>query len=87
MKARCDKCNIMARWNYMLSHNDDAGYYCDDCVPRGCSCNLDPDTNTEDRDEFGRLLPCCEYHYSDDGYDDDKPLDDSDRYGEYYDDE
>jgi len=44
---------------------------CDDCVPRGCSCNMEPkdgdwesadDSNWEyTLDENGRHLPCCEW--------------------------
>lgn len=44
------------------------GYYCDEHVPRGCSCNIDPDTDIEDVDEQGRLLPCCEYGYTPGGH-------------------
>ena len=46
-------------------------FYCDGCVPRGCSCNAEPidgDMDNEDpgnwrqaTDEQGRELPCCEY--------------------------
>ncbi len=55
-------------------------YYCDVCVSRGCSCNWDPDTDIEDKDEAGRSLPCCEYDYSEEGYNDDRPFNDSDKY-------
>jgi hypothetical protein len=44
---------------------------CDDCVPRKCSCNIEPkdgdwesidDGNWEyAMDENGRHLPCCEW--------------------------
>ncbi len=43
-------------------------YYCDNCVPRGCSCNIDPDTLEEDKDHLGRLYPCCEYWFDDQGF-------------------
>jgi hypothetical protein len=80
MKIRC-KCNQLAVWKYAPS--DSGGgypYFCEDCVSRGCSCNIDPDTDIEYRDEAGRLVPCCEYYYSETGYDNDKVLDDSDLY-------
>lgn len=34
------KCNCgnIAQWLYMPSFNE-YPFYCDDCVPRGCSCN------------------------------------------------
>lgn len=87
MKIRCCKCNAMADWMYMPSCEDRDTYYCGDHVSRGCSCNIDPETDIEDKDESGRLLPCCEYNYSEDGYDNDKTLDDSDKYDdESYDD-
>ena len=70
VKVRCDKCHAkIATWNYMPR---EFGYYCDDCVPRGCSCNLLGDENDESRiedtDEQGRLLPCCEFEYSRNGW-------------------
>src|ERR1035441_3790019 len=38
LKALCDKgCKKIAVWWYMPS--DGHGNYCDDCIPRGCSCN------------------------------------------------
>lgn len=51
------KCGKPAVWLYMPGD----GQYCDDCVSRGCSCNIDYETGLEDTDELGRLLPCCEY--------------------------
>lgn len=38
MKIKCDKCNAIATWIYMPSDGD--GQCCDNCVPRGCSCNF-----------------------------------------------
>lgn len=36
MKKYCDSCKIkVAMWGYMPGKGD----YCEDCVPRGCSCN------------------------------------------------
>jgi len=79
MKEKCMKCGALAIWIYMPS---DGNYnYCDDCVPRGCSCNfscdedanliLDEETNefVQDKDEQGRLLPCCEYDFFEYGID------------------
>lgn len=51
------------------------GLACDECVPRGCSCNTVPkegiDPNSDDwhdpenweeiLDDNGRRLPCCEW--------------------------
>ncbi len=63
-------CGAEAKWHYCP---DDGGGerqrdYCDDCVLRGCSCNIiiDKDGNyTTDshKDKQGRDLPCCEYDY------------------------
>ena len=74
LKDYCD-CGKIATWLYMPSysgpqHND---FYCDECVPRGCSCNLEcKDGNCDNQatdnwyqpiDEQGRKYPCCEYFY------------------------
>lgn len=63
------KCGNKAVWFHMPG----SGRYCDDCVPRGCSCNEEPtdgdweNPNVENwkeiTDEQGRLFPCCEYFY------------------------
>ena len=38
-KYKCD-CGKLATWVYMPSYRDsDNDFSCDDCVPRGCSCN------------------------------------------------
>lgn len=65
----CDTCNEKAVWYY----GPRTEQYCDDCVPRGCSCNLEPvdgdhhnldsDNWKEEVDDQGRLFPCCEYIY------------------------
>lgn len=60
-------CFAKAVWYYAPSHDGD-DYYCDKHVPRGCSCNIDPDTNIEDTDDQGRLLPCCEFDYEANGF-------------------
>lgn len=39
----CD-CGKMAKWDYVTSTQQKWNpYFCDDCVPRGCSCNNDYD--------------------------------------------
>ena len=70
MKKKCLKCNAIAAWVYMPG---DSNYsYCDNCVPRGCSCNFECDENgnlifdkdgkpIQFLDDQGRPLPCCEY--------------------------
>jgi len=64
MKTKCIKCkSAMAAWCYMPNAN--YGELCDNCVPRGCSCNIkDEETGEMYLDEQGRELPCCEYDYS-----------------------
>lgn len=82
MIARC-ACGKLATWHYMPSCSDDCdGFYCectrgmcDECVPRGCSCNLidgseNSTSDEEFRDDLGRLLPCCEWDEEPHGVDD-----------------
>ena len=38
MKDKCFNCNRDAVWSYMPGDE----YACDECVPRGCSCNFEP---------------------------------------------
>lgn len=55
----CDKCQSPAIWYYMPSSDIQ---YCDECVPRGCSCNIfDNESDEEYVDDFGRKYPCVEY--------------------------
>ena len=54
----CD-CGEKGTWLYMPKR-DCNGYYCDDCVPRGCVCNEEED-GTQSTDEQGRMFPCCEF--------------------------
>ncbi len=49
----CRICGALQAWCYMP---DPAEYYCDVCVPRGCSCMDD-----EGLDEHGREYPCIEF--------------------------
>lgn len=68
-KHKCSKCNKLATWYYApwstgkIEEND---YYYDNCVSRGCYYEL---TNNFNKDELGRLLPCCEYDDSQYGFD------------------
>ena len=49
---RCRKCEKkIATWIYMPATYEDELLACDDCVPRGCSCNDPGDTES----------PCCEW--------------------------
>lgn len=40
-KIKCQVCNKKdAVWCYMPGHSNGIDMFCDDCVPRGCSCNV-----------------------------------------------
>jgi hypothetical protein len=62
----CEECGKKAAWIYISGE-----LLCDKCVPRGCSCNMEPkDGNYENEDpnnweeptdEKGRKYPCCEW--------------------------
>jgi hypothetical protein len=69
-KMKCHKCKEEAQWCYS-PHPDPDNYYCDDCIPRGCSCMRDLETDEFLTDDLGRPWPCCEYDYCEEGYDDD----------------
>ena len=68
--ARCMTCGNLAVWELVPS--DSYGEYCDSCVPRGCSCNVidfaNPKARKQHRDDEGRLLPCCEYWFWEEGF-------------------
>lgn len=66
----CRECNELAVWMYMPSgeREDKDRFFCEEHVSRGCSCNIDPKTGEEDKDEQGRFYPCCEYYYNDKGF-------------------
>ena len=51
-----------ATWCYMPS------WYCacDECVPRGCSCNQD-ENGVDELDYDGQKMPCCEWWRTDYG--------------------
>ena len=75
MNKELCSCGEMAVWFYMPK----SGSYCDYCVPRGCSCNWypvseDSDELVEEKDEYGRSYPCCEYLYEATGFDNENPL-------------
>lgn len=74
----CNECLAKAVWVYAPSGDL---YFCDKHISRGCSCNIDPDSNVEDTDEQGRLVPCCEYDYSAIGFE--VPNCPEDKYDEY----
>lgn len=58
-------CGAVAAWYYMPDDRDADGRpcerqraYCEEHVPRGCSCSAD-----DGPDELGRALPCCEFQW------------------------
>lgn len=81
MKKRCFKCPAMAVWYYAPTPTANDSYYCDACVHRGCSCNLiaygDEEGSSDEqfKDDQGRLLPCCEYDYDQNGFEDESAND------------
>jgi len=65
MKIKCSKCKIVtAVWRYQPSDITPRPYYCDACIKRGCSCNVNSKTGMQNVDKNGRLFPCCEYSYN-----------------------
>lgn len=53
----CSVCKIKkAVWDYMPGYSSgESPYFCDDCVPRGCSCNhrhCDPSAYHPNLDDF-----------------------------------
>lgn len=68
-KATCEVCGALAVWQWAPA--DSFGDYCDDHVPRGCSCNAvdfeDP-SGPQHLDEWGRLRPCVEIEFDADGF-------------------
>lgn len=55
----------MAIWRYDPS--PDHWVLCDDCIERPCSCNLVDGELL--KDDNGRDLPCCEYSWNINGFD------------------
>lgn len=70
MKHACCQCSNFAIWWYQPSTDGDDKYryYCDDHIDRGCSCNIEYETGEQSIDDKGRLLPCCEYYFDEDGF-------------------
>ncbi len=70
MQYNCCVCHKKATWDYAPSvdvlqfFNK---FYCDEHVPRGCSCSTDEEGNYL-IDEQGRELPCVEYFYNEEGH-------------------
>lgn len=66
-RHRCMKCDgfKLATWCYAPTYKM---FFCDEHVPRGCTCQLDMDTDEPLLDEQNRELPCCEYDYCEDGF-------------------
>lgn len=70
--GRCHDCHWRyATWLYAPGIKN----CCDKCVPRGCSCTMEPkdgdyenespDNWEKQRDEQGREVPCCEWWQKD----------------------
>ena len=70
----CEKlnlCGFCLRRKAVWSYAPGLEYACDECVPRGCSCNMEPkddDYNNDAPDNWvervdakGRKYPCCEW--------------------------
>lgn len=67
MNDYCNTCAQIASWLYMPGGD----LACDECVPRGCSCNLEPKDGDYDNldpknwaeplDNKRRFFPCCEW--------------------------
>ncbi len=72
MKYTCEKCDALAVWFY--APGDSHGVFCEEHIERGCSCNVidwgidDDSDDNQQRDDQGRILPCCEYDYDADGW-------------------
>lgn len=73
--TKCFNCDKEATWFYAPGKEEDVA--CDDCVPRGCSCNLelksgvkeipyheginDAEDYYQPVDDLGREFPCIEW--------------------------
>jgi hypothetical protein len=80
-------CGKMAVWLY----GPDGTARCDDCVPRGCSCNRElkegidyespeaelPENWIELTDVRGRKYPCCEWLWDADGFESEDSVSDA----------
>ena len=64
-------------WIDLLSEYkiEENSYYCEDHIDRGCSCQLELDQEGNEipdsalKDDQVRELTCCEYDFSEDGFD------------------
>lgn len=72
-KVKCE-CGKDAVWLYLPATSFKRQlFYCDDCVPKGCSCNsypIDGDYENQNPDNWkvDEETPCVEYDYSEKGY-------------------
>jgi hypothetical protein len=68
----CQSCGDKADWYYTPASSSFLidKFYCGKHVPRGCSCNIDPDGTEALENVNGILkeLPCCEYEYNEFGF-------------------
>ena len=56
-KEKCD-CGNIAVWDYLPGYsNGGNSYSCEDCVPRGCSCNWIPTKTKSSKFKDGALKP------------------------------
>jgi len=81
-KFKCIECGKRPEKGWMYVPGSDDHFYCDDCVPRGCSCNdelkdgidfdskeaEDPINYYRPVDEKGRQSPCCEFFWLDNNF-------------------
>lgn len=83
MKLKCE-CGKIATWVYAPAEEEWA--CCDDCVPRGCTCFdwydepigvegkdwewIEKDISWRELDGEGKQLPCVEWWYDKEGWDD-----------------
>lgn len=58
----CAVCGALATWDYLPAPASARRSYCDQHVPRGCSCS------EGSVDASGRRRPCIEYDYEADGF-------------------
>ena len=74
-KNKCIKCAKTAQWYYVpykIGKKEVDKYWCDECISRGCSCNIikydhskqfDEQDGEQYKDDQGRLFPCIEYEF------------------------
>jgi len=91
VKFKCIVCGKIPEkgWYYMPETQEKVDFfYCDDCVPRGCSCNSelkdgidyfseeakDSKNYYQKTDIDGREYPCCEYFWVDNDFNEDQRI-------------